>query len=175
MAFTLYKIYYKNNKNEDILVYVGRTKRRLQDRIRGHVFSKPMHRTIDIDQISKIEYCETQTEADMNLYEIYYILAEKPPLNIDDKTKDYPTISLPPLTFKQFTTPLFEKWKNKIHENEKDYQHKTKTLKTLQEQKRIIRNMYHMGTISEFEMEDRLIDIETKIDLLQNEIHKKFY
>ena len=40
-------------------------------------------------------YAEFKTEADMNLYGIYFILKWHPPLDIDDKTCDYPTVELP--------------------------------------------------------------------------------
>ena len=40
-GFLIYRIWYG-----DCLVYVGRTKQPLQSRIRGHLFNKPMHRTI---------------------------------------------------------------------------------------------------------------------------------
>ena len=75
-GFLIYRIWYG-----DCLVYVGRTKQPLQSRIRGHLFSKPMHRTVNIEQVTKIEYAELGSEADMNLYEIYYILQLHPPLN----------------------------------------------------------------------------------------------
>ena len=68
-GFVLYRIFYGEH-----IVYVGRTKQPLQNRIRGHLFGKPMHRKIDIEQVSRIEYAEFKTEADMNLYEIYFIL-----------------------------------------------------------------------------------------------------
>ena len=82
-GFLIYRIWYGN-----CLVYVGRTKQPLQSRIRGHLFSKPMHRTVNIEQVTKIEYAELGSEADMNLYEIYYILRLHPPLNVDDKARD---------------------------------------------------------------------------------------
>ena len=81
-GFLIYRIWYGN-----CLVYVGRTKQPLQSRIRGHLFSKPMHRTVKIEQVTKIEYAELGSEADMNLYEIYYILRLHPPLNADDKAR----------------------------------------------------------------------------------------
>lgn len=52
-GFLIYRIWYG-----DCLVYVGRTKQPLQSRIRGHLFSKPMHRTVNIEQVTKIEYAE---------------------------------------------------------------------------------------------------------------------
>ena len=82
-GFLIYRIWYG-----DCLMYVGRTKQPLQSRIRGHPFSKPMHRTVNIEQVTKIEYAELGSEADMNLYEIYYILRLHPPLNVDDKARD---------------------------------------------------------------------------------------
>lgn len=65
-GFILYRIWYG-----DVLVYLGRTKQPLQSRIHGHLFKKPMHRSISINLVTKIEYAEFRTEADMNLYEIY--------------------------------------------------------------------------------------------------------
>lgn len=105
-GFILYRIWYENH-----LVYVGRTKQPLQSRIRGHMFNKPMHRAINIHNVTKIEYTELQTEADMNLYEIYFINLWKPPLNVDDKAKDDLTITLSELVWKQFVPKNWEDWK----------------------------------------------------------------
>ena len=108
-GFLIYRIWYG-----DCLVYVGRTKQPLQSRIRGHLFSKPMHRTVNIEQVTKIEYAELGSEADMNLYEIYYILRLHPPLNVDDKARDDLSVTLPELEWKEFTTPLWEGWRQEI-------------------------------------------------------------
>ena len=113
MSHTVYKIYY----DEDV-VYVGRTNQPLRTRIHGHLFAKPMHRIIDINQVSKVEYAELPTEADMNLYEIYYILTLHPALNVDDKTKDYPTVSLPELEFVNAEFPRWDVWKAKLNTDE---------------------------------------------------------
>ena len=43
-GFIIYRIWYG-----DILVYLGRTKQPLQSRIHGHLFKKPMHRSISIN------------------------------------------------------------------------------------------------------------------------------
>jgi hypothetical protein len=115
-TYTLYKIYYDDN-----LVYLGRTKQPLQDRIRGHLFKKPMHKVIDINLVSKIEYAEFKTEADMYLYEIYFINKYKPAFNCDDKAKDKLTVELPDVEFKIFTTPLWGKWQNEIKKKDEDY------------------------------------------------------
>lgn len=88
-GFILYRIWYGND-----LVYLGRTKQPLQTRLHGHFFKKPMHRSISINLVTKIEYAMFPTESDMNLYEIYFINLWKPALNIDDKCKDELTVLL---------------------------------------------------------------------------------
>ena len=145
-GFILYKIYYG-----DTLVYLGRTKQPLQDRIRGHLFKKPMHRSIYIEQVSKIEYTEFKTEADMNLYEIYYINLLKPPLNIDDKTRDLLTVYLPEVEWKLFETPLWDKWKEEIEKQDEKYRMRRQEQKAMCETIRIMRKRYHNGEISEDE------------------------
>lgn len=109
--FYLYRFYYKN-----LIVYIGRTKQKLQNRIRGHLFTKPMHRAIDVSQVSKIEYCVLPTQADMFLYEIYFINKYKPILNVDDKANDNLTVTLEEPEWFEFNinTKLFNKWKNEI-------------------------------------------------------------
>ena len=75
---------------------------------------KPMHRAIDIHNVTGIEYAELQTEADMNLYEIYFINLWKPPLNVDDKARDNLTIKLPDLEWETFIPSNWDEWKQKI-------------------------------------------------------------
>lgn len=112
-GFILYRIYYG-----DILAYLGRIKQPLQARIRGHMFQKPMHRAIDINNVSKIEYTQLSTEADMNLYEIYFINFWKPPLNVDDKARDDLTIRLPELEWKEFIPVHWKEWKQQLKAQE---------------------------------------------------------
>jgi len=116
-GYILYKIYYKFG-----IAYLGRTKQNLQDRLRGHFFAKPMHMKINIEAVTKIEYVELSTEADMFLYEIYYINKIKPPLNRDDKAQDSLTLDLPELEFKEFDCHLINKWRNQLKpcENKED-------------------------------------------------------
>ena len=71
---TIYKIYYKQG-----LAYIGRTRQKLSDRMRGHFFKKPMHREIDIEAVTLIEYVELPSVADMYCYEILLINALKCP------------------------------------------------------------------------------------------------
>lgn len=111
MTFTLYKIY-----SENCLLYLGRTKQSLQTRLHNHFFKKPMVREINIEAVTKIEAASFPTEADMYLYEIYYINKLKPALNRDDKARDELTISLPEVQFQEFHCPLMEVWREKIRE-----------------------------------------------------------
>ena len=59
--FILYRIYY-----DETIVYVGRTKQPLPSRIYGHLFQKPVQRSICYSQVSRIEYAELPAEADIN-------------------------------------------------------------------------------------------------------------
>lgn len=101
----LYKIYYGEN-----LVYLGRTHQDLKRRLHGHFFKKPMHKLIDINHVTKIEYAELKTEADMFLYEIYYINKYKPCFNCDDKAKDELTASIDEIEFLPYECNLMKKW-----------------------------------------------------------------
>lgn len=103
--YTLYKIYYG-----DRLVYLGRTAQPLNKRLYGHFSKAPMMRQLDAGKVTKIEYAEFKTEADMFLYEIYFINLWKPELNKDDKSKQLLTIELPPVLFSEYVCDLLPKW-----------------------------------------------------------------
>lgn len=111
-GYILYRIYYG-----DTIVYLGRTKQPLQARIRGHMFQKPMHKLILIQNVSKIEYTELRSEADMNLYEIYFINLWKPALNRDDKARDKLSIRLSELEWIEFVPTHWEDWKKELADN----------------------------------------------------------
>lgn len=145
-GFTLYRIYYGEH-----IVYLGRTMQPLQNRIRGHLFKKPMHREIYIDQVSKIEYTTFESQADMYLYEIYFINLWHPALNRDDKATDALTVSLPEVEWKTFATPLWEKWRKEIEENDIAYQNKRKAELDAFEKKQELRRKRRNGEISEDE------------------------
>lgn len=164
-GFLLYRIYYG-----DTLVYVGRTKQPLQSRIRGHLFAKPMHRTIAIEQVSKIEYAQFPTEADMNLYEIYFILKDKPPLNVDDKTRDALTVELPPVEWRPFTTPLWDKWMAEIRDRETEYDKMNRRYREIPEAKSLLRSMYQMGEIDESELRRGLQALDTERNILYDKM-----
>ena len=112
--YTIYKIFYDSPTGE-FIAYLGRTKQPINARLNGHFFQKPFHKLIDVLQVSHIEVAECKTEADMFLYEIYYINKYKPTLNIDDKSKEELTILLPELHFETLhNEALMDKWKDKI-------------------------------------------------------------
>lgn len=96
------------------MVYLGRTNQPISNRLRGHFFAKPMHKKIDIKQVTKIEVSELKTEADMFIYEIYYINRLKPILNCDDKSRSEVTIKLPELEFKEFKSKRMAVWKKEV-------------------------------------------------------------
>lgn len=153
-GFILYRIWYG-----DVLVYLGRTKQPLQSRIHGHLFKKTMQRSISINLVTKIEYAEFQTEADMNLYEIYFINLWKPPLNIDDKCKDELTVHLPDAEWKIFTTPLWDKWGREIAAVDKEYQMRKQEKAAKLEMDRTMRRKWHSGEITEEEY-NKYLDCE---------------
>lgn len=105
----LYKLYYGA-----YCVYLGRTEQPISNRLRGHFFSKPMHRKIHLPSISKIEIAECTSTADMYLYEVYYINQLKPTLNLDDKADDDLSVNLPELMFAEYKPKLQDKWLQQI-------------------------------------------------------------
>lgn len=123
--YVIYKIFYDSPDGE-FIAYLGRTKQPINARLNGHFFQKPMHKLIDMLQVSHIEVAECKTEADMFLYEIYYINRYKPMLNRDDKSKEDLTINLPELDFQILhNESLMNKWREKIsrrNEFAKNYQ-----------------------------------------------------
>ena len=145
-GFILYRIYYDN-----CLVYLGRTAQPLQDRIRGHLFKKPLHREIDIHQVTKIEYATFQSQADQFFYEIYYINLWKPPLNKDDKARDSLTIQLPEVEWKRFETHLWTKWLQEIDETDREEERRRQAKIDAFNQKQELRRKFRAGEITQEE------------------------
>jgi len=77
-----------------------------------------MHKKVSINAVTRIEIASCKSEADMYLYEIYYINLLKPMLNRDDKAYDNLSIRLPELQFEEYKPKLLEKWKTQITEAE---------------------------------------------------------
>lgn len=163
--YIVYRIYYG-----DCLVYVGRTKQPLQNRIRGHLFSKPMHRTIDIEQVTKIEYAEFGSEADMNLYEIYFILKLHPPLNVDDKAKDDLSVSLPEVSWKEFSTHLWEGWRQEIRRHDGENDRVRKRYVEIPQEIAVLRGLRRTGQVTEFEYEEKLEILRREADSLREKL-----
>lgn len=168
----LYKIYYHDNTGGEFLAYIGRTNQPLQNRLRGHFFKKPMHRVINIFNVSKIEYAEFKTVADMYLYEIYYINLLKPPLNKDDKAKDVLTVSLPSVKFTEYIPPLMKKWKAEIGEADDNYTkrliEREAALDDLYRQRYELRQKRHNGEVTEDEYYDLLEKLEMEISFCKD-------
>lgn len=167
----LYKIYYGNGV-EDILVYLGRTNQKLKDRLRCHFFKKPIVRVLDLKQVSKIEYAEFKTEADMFLYEIYYINKYKPPLNVDDVAKDDLTVELPEVTFIEYKDPIIDKWRKDLFAKSLQETEMENRLKVILEELSSLREQYHSDTnMSENDYYDKKEALEKEY----KETHKKLY
>ena len=162
MSHFVYRIYYG-----DTIVYVGRTNQALQTRMRGHLFAKPMLRVIDINLVSKVEYHDFETEADMNLYEIYYILKLHPALNVDDKTRDCLTVSLPDVDFENASFPLWDKWKMEIQEKMNEEERRRLRLKELVQFKSVLRKQKHDGELSENDFEEQYYKVCSEIEDLR--------
>lgn len=129
-----------------------------------------MHRTISIDMVTKIEFCELPTEADMNLYELYYILKLRPPLNVDDKAKDSLTVSLPELVWSEFRTRLWDKWRDEIHQKDSEYEKKLRRYRYIPEELRILRSAFRGGELSEDEFYEQSDAIKEEQEQLRKEL-----
>ena len=163
---TLYRIFYG-----DQIVYVGRTNQPLSVRIRGHLFAKPMHRKLSINLISKVEYAEFESEADMNLYEIYFILMLHPALNVDDKTRDFPTVHLPEVEFKEAHFRMWERWKSELDTIEKNENKYSLRKREIPEQLHILRSRWHCGEINEDEYYNLRDQLMAELDSLTSNGH----
>lgn len=119
--YILYKIY-----SENCLLYLGRTTQPLNARLHNHFFKTPMVREININAVTKIEFAEFPSQADMNVYEIYFINKLKPILNRDDKAKDELTITLPAVEWQEYHCRLMSKWREEIRKADEADENKRK-------------------------------------------------
>jgi hypothetical protein len=121
--------------------------------LRGHFFAKPMHKNVDINGVTLVEYAECRSVADMYLYEIYYINKLKPPINSDDRARDELTVTLPELEWKPHKCHLMSKWKKEIAARD-EYRCRTNRERIAQELKNIellrtLRQQFRDSVISE--------------------------
>lgn len=145
--YTLYKIY-----SEYGIVFIGHAKENLMLSLRDHFFNAPFTRKINIDYVTKIECVNFSSEADLLIYETYYINKLKPALNWEQKAADEVHINLPELDFKEYTCPLMDSWKNEIYKEravDKDYQ----------KRKEEVEKEYLSKTLEIFGRED-ILDVE---------------
>lgn len=79
------QVYLATNNDNDELVYIGKSKN-LINRIASSIQEK---------KATKYRYALLESDADMNIYEIYYISKYKPKLNIDCVPQKNLTVTLP--------------------------------------------------------------------------------
>ena len=94
-TFLVYRIY-----DADGVFYVGRTSQPLKTRMRQHMASTNNGSEIphiDPKTVKRIEFALCASEADMYLYEVYYINKLHPQMNVDAKASDFLTVQLPEL------------------------------------------------------------------------------
>lgn len=108
----------------------------------------------------------------MNLYEIYYILKEHPPLNVDDKTRDFPTVELPPIEWQEFRPPLWEKWTDELKKRSGEREKLLARYRAIPEDTRILRSVYRMGEIGEEEYWSRRDALAQELDDIRNRLWK---
>jgi len=110
-----------------------------------------MHRDIDVFNTTKVEYAEFKSEADMNIYEIYFINLWKPRFNCDDKAPDDVSVTLPDVKWIEFTIKLMDKWKKEI--TDRDLAEKIKKERSLEvfKEKQELRIKKRSGELTEDE------------------------
>ena len=89
--FFIYIVWYG-----DIPAYVGQTVQPVEQRMRQHFL---YDRDLDSSSTTRIQFAKVQTEADMNIYEMYYMNKLRTFENRIGKAKDEPTVILPELCF----------------------------------------------------------------------------
>ena len=86
---------------------------------------------IDPEKVSVVEYAMCKSEADMCLYEVYYINMFHPVLNDDAKASDDLTVSLPPLVFMQFPMKSYlDEWRRNSRERIMEKEEKDRMIGT---------------------------------------------
>ena len=115
MANTIYRIWGKVC-GKDKVIYIGRTKQPLQNRLRGHFFGHPMHRKVDVSEVTRVDYAEFETVANMYVVEVLLINIYKPILNHDDKSLDEMTLPITlDIDWREWVNDkLANKWRKKL-------------------------------------------------------------
>ena len=110
------------------------------------------------------------SQADMNLYEIYFILKWHPPLNVDDKTRDFPTVDLPPVEWREFSTKLWDKWVDELQRKATDREKALRRYHQIPEEIRVLRSANKTGELSDEEFWDRKEALVKELDGLNQAI-----
>ncbi len=95
-AFYIYRYFNKHNE----VIYVGLTARPLKRRVKEHSIELLQTETDHID------FATVTSEADMRMYELYYINKYQPQYNKRDLYKDGHSIELPELIFQPYLEQL---------------------------------------------------------------------
>lgn len=103
-TFILYRIWYGN-----LISYVGQTIQTLEQRTRQHFLYDC---DLDLKATTKIEYAILNSQADLNVYEIYYMNKYKSFENRNGYAEDKLSIELPDLKWELFDEKVFQKIKN---------------------------------------------------------------
>lgn len=91
-------IIYRYFDKQNNVIYVGLTSRPLKRRVKEHSIEQLQSETDHID------FAMVPSEADMRMYELFYINKYQPKYNKRDLYKDGNTINLPELTFQPYLT-----------------------------------------------------------------------
>lgn len=102
--FILYRIWYGN-----LIAYVGQTIQTLEKRTRQHFL---YDNDLDLQAVTKIEYAILKSQADLNVYEIYFMNKYKSFENRNGYANDKLSINLPELEWLLFDQKILEKIKN---------------------------------------------------------------
>ena len=103
--FILYRIWYGT-----MLVYVGQTIQKLEQRMRQHFL---YDNDLDINATTLIEFAYLNSQADLNVYELYFINKYRAFENRLGLTNDKLTITLPELNWQNFDEKHWKKIKGK--------------------------------------------------------------
>ena len=76
-------------------------------------------------------------------------------LNVDDKARDDLSVTLPELEWKEFTTPLWEGWRQEIAKQDSRIDYLRKRYAEIPQEISILRSLRKTGEITEYEFEEQ--------------------
>lgn len=105
--YIIYRIWYS-----DLICYVGQTIQSLETRMKQHFW---YDKDLDIKNVSKIQYSILKTQADLNVYEIYFINKYRAFENRSGFAGDKLNLELPELEWKDINEVVFKELKSKTN------------------------------------------------------------